>query len=281
MHCCVVVAMLGEAFIRVFRYSKEDCDCDSTKAQERPPHPAPNIVLNQGSMLGNMDGLVQSGPRATTRPSDALTIPNSHSDDYGDLELYRSWCCTTFCKDYPDLQLRGDHVGNRSSMSLRLESEVFQGPLLQSQDLGELESLEPTGPVEPGVQVESQTLQDESNLVIDSSIITLNREPLSNSMLNGYLESKLLEVYRQHMQDSLARGSSPLVQTPPQGLVPEPVKQLSQYLCQDHGLDSSTAQSIVIHYLSTCTVASSNFSSPDLRISNLRIPNPEPRKKPT
>ncbi|KAK6317002.1 hypothetical protein J4Q44_G00124020 [Coregonus suidteri] len=268
--------MLGEAFIRVFRYREEDCDPHSTKAQERPPHPAPNNILTPGSMSGNMEGLVQSGPRVTTRLSDALTIPNSHSDDYGDLELYRSWCCTTFCKDYPDLQLRGDHVGNRSSESPRLEKEVFEGPLLQSQDLGEMEALEPTGPVEPGVQVESQPLQDEGYLVMDSSIITLNREPLSNSMLNGYLESKLLEVYRQHMQDSLARGSSPLAQTPPQGRLPAPVMQLSLHLCQDHGLDSSTAQSIVIHYLSTCTVASSHFSSPNLRISNA-----EPRRKAT
>ncbi|XP_012989912.2 protein CXorf21 homolog [Esox lucius] len=262
--------MLGEAFIRVLRYRQEDCKPQSTKAQERPPHPAPNIILNPGSMPGKVEGLWQSGPRATTTPSNALTIPNSHSDDYGDLELYRSWCCTTFCKDYPDLQLRGDHVGNRSSESPRLASDVFEGPLLQSKDLGDLDSLEPAGPVEPGVQMVSLPLQDEGYLVMDS-ITTLNREPLSNSMLNGYLESKLLEVYRQHMQDSLARGSSPLVQTPPQGLMPAPVKLLSQHLCQDHGFDSSTAQSIVLHYLSTCTVASSHFSSPELRISNPQL----------
>ncbi|KAL0994236.1 hypothetical protein UPYG_G00119670 [Umbra pygmaea] len=253
--------MLGEAFISVLRYREEDCDSWSKKAHKGTLRAATNIT--PVSMSGDMEG--QSSPRAA-RPSDALTIPNSHYEDYGDLELYRSWCCTTFCKDYPDLQLHGGHVGNRSSESLRLDSHLYEGPLLQSKDLGELETL---GPVDPGVQVESQPLQDKGYQVMDSSIITLNREPLSNSMLNGYLESKLLEVYRQHMQDNLARGSSPLVQTPPQGLLPAPVKLLSQQLCQDHGLDSSTAQSIVIHYLSTCTAASSHFSSPDLRISNL------------
>uniref|UniRef100_A0AAY5K447 Uncharacterized protein n=1 Tax=Esox lucius TaxID=8010 RepID=A0AAY5K447_ESOLU len=243
--------MLGEAFIRVLRYRQEDCKPQSTKAQERPPHPAPNIILNPGSM------------------------PGKHFEYVSNIacHLYRSWCCTTFCKDYPDLQLRGDHVGNRSSESPRLASDVFEGPLLQSKDLGDLDSLEPAGPVEPGVQMVSLPLQDEGYLVMDS-ITTLNREPLSNSMLNGYLESKLLEVYRQHMQDSLARGSSPLVQTPPQGLMPAPVKLLSQHLCQDHGFDSSTAQSIVLHYLSTCTVASSHFSSPELRISNPQVPMP-------
>ncbi|KAJ7995922.1 hypothetical protein DPEC_G00231730 [Dallia pectoralis] len=264
--------MLGETFIRV-RYRQEDCNVCSTKAQERSQHPSSTAktILTQSQKSGNVEGHWQSGPGATAKTSNALTIPNSHSDDYGDLELYRSWCCTTFCKDYPDLQLRGDRVGDRSSESPRLNSDTFEGPLFQSKDLGELDALEPTGPVELGKQMQSQPLQDDGYMAMDSSITTLNGEPLSNSMLNGYLESKLLEVYRQHMQDSLARGSSPLVQTPPQGLVPAPVKLLSQHLCQDLGFDSSTAQSIVLHYLSTCTVASSHFSSPELRISN---PNP-------
>ncbi|XP_046876627.1 TLR adapter interacting with SLC15A4 on the lysosome isoform X2 [Hypomesus transpacificus] len=164
--------------------------------------------------------------------------------------------------DYPDVQLRGDHVGDWSLLSLPKQSSIFQGHLLQPQYLDET-----LGPVEPGLRAESmQPLHDEGYLVMDGSI-SLNREPLSNSMLNSYLESKLIEVYRQHMQDSLARCSSPLSLTPPQGLVPPAAQHLSQHLCQDYGVDSSTAYSIAVHYLSTCTVTSSHFSSPDLRIS--------------
>ena len=165
--------------------------------------------------IANSEVCVQSVPGVTTLTNEALPIPKSQNNNQ-DLQLYRSCFCTSFCKDYPDVQLRGDHVGDWSLLSLPKQSSIFQGHLLQPQYLDET-----LGPVEPGLRAESmQPLHDEGYLVMDGSI-SLNREPLSNSMLNSYLESKLIEVYRQHMQDSLARCSSPLSLTPPQGLVPQ------------------------------------------------------------
>ncbi|XP_034037541.1 uncharacterized protein si:dkey-237j10.2 [Thalassophryne amazonica] len=96
-------------------------------------------------------------------------------------------------------------------------------------------------------------------------------EPMSNSMLNGFLEKQLEEVYMQHLTDNLARcnsqGNSLL-----HGLVPPP-----QTSCQCKGPDSLEAGLYGAHReemnnksyfgtqnLGTC---SSNFSTPVLRIS--------------
>ncbi|XP_067112698.1 TLR adapter interacting with SLC15A4 on the lysosome-like [Osmerus mordax] len=253
--------MLGEDFIRGLRYREGDLMSQNVKVRGSPACPIPPIKVIHEIMTANSEVCVQSVPGVTTRTIEALPIPKSQKQKNDqDLELYRSCFCTSFCKDYPDVQLRGDHVGDWSLLSLPKQARQVLGREPQYLD-------KTLGPVEPGLRAESmQPLHDEGYLVMDGSI-SLNREPLSNSMLNSYLESKLVEVYRQHMQDSLARCSSSLSLTPPQGLVPPAAQHLSQYLCQDYGLDSITAYSIAVHYLSTCTVTSSHFSSPDLRIS--------------
>lgn len=208
-----------------------------------------------------------------------ITVPNSASnaisrgsmDEYWDLELYRSWCCPSLCKNYPDLQLGGDQLGDRSSRSPQwLVAPSDDGPLLFSKDLGEMEGLqepEAAGNTAPwlGKQVQHN---DDVYMVMETSIQGLDsiksQERLSNSMLNGYLETKLLEVYRQHMQDSLARGRTSV--SP--GLVPamvqgRPAVTRGQWMAQEERPASGS-----FHYLSTCSQpTSSHFSSPELRIS--------------
>lgn len=208
-----------------------------------------------------------------------ITVPNSASnaiskgslEEYWDLELYRSWCCPSLCKNYPDLQLGGDQLGDRSSRSPQWPvAPSDEGPLLFSQDLGEMEGLqEPVeaGNTEPwlGKQVQHD---DDGYMVMETSIQGLgsikSQERLSNSMLNGYLETKLLEVYRQHMQDSLARGSTSVSPGLVPAMVPgSPTVLSGQWMAQEERPASGS-----IHYLSTCSQpSSSHFSSPELRIS--------------
>ncbi|KAG9341678.1 hypothetical protein JZ751_018742 [Albula glossodonta] len=278
--------MLGEGFITLLTYREDMKDpAPARRSQGRDsPHRDPikettlystslRLIKGKEEAPGMEQGLEQ--PRLP-QPSSSILIPNLEPDQYLGLELYRSWCCTSFCKDYPDLQLRGDPMGDRDSGSPGLDYEIGGGPLLQSEDLGELGTLQ-SGPTHPGLQVICEPSQDEGYLVMDTSITLDKRKPLSNSMLNGYLESKLLDLYRQHLQDSLARCGFPSV--PPTVVLPS-VDQLSQQLSLEQGLEASVARDVVTNYLSSLrtgagvSAVSSHFSSPVLRISN-----PDQRKK--
>lgn len=205
------------------------------------------------------------------------TLPEGTSvDEYWGLELYRSWCCPSVCKDYPDMQLRGDQLGDRSSQSPHwvAPSDDWH-PLLCSQDLGDMEAL--PGPEAPGDPLpwlgNLPHHHDDRYMEMDTSLQALGSmrglDRLSNSMLNGYLETKLLEVYRQHLQDSLARSGGEAVS--PGMVVPavmpgSPAATPSgvQWVSQEQRPEGS------IHYLSTCGLRSnSHFSSPELRISDI------------
>lgn len=110
-------------------------------------------------------------------------------------------------------------------------------------------------------------IPDDGYLVMDSSIM-LNGEPPTNSMLNGYLDKKLQEVYSQYLQERLACPES----SPGCSLLPPfhqtSLLQLSQPLSMDSSLEPETRQS----QGAISQRASSNFSSPVLRISNAKEP---------
>lgn len=104
---------------------------------------------------------------------------------------------------------------------------------------------------------------DDGYLVMDSSIM-LNGEPPTNSMLNGYLDKKLQEVYSQYLQERLTcLGSSPGCSLLPP-FHQTSLIQLSQPLNMDSSLEPETRQC----QGAVSQRASSNFSSPVLRISN-------------
>ncbi|XP_066571416.1 TLR adapter interacting with SLC15A4 on the lysosome [Amia ocellicauda] len=288
--------MLAEAFIRVKAYQE---GCYGTATVTVHPHAHSHHRQSSRRELWKEDStFIELGEemqeetkpaRGSRQPalpqsSEARPIQGREPQEHMGLELYRSWGCTSICKDYPDLQIGGDHIGDRSSAHsglyvAQMDSKTHLGPVLQSGDLDlGLEALQP-GPqlqgwgeqgkagrlCEAGGLGESGS--DDGYLVMDSSI-SLHREPLSNSMLNSYLENKLLEVYKQYLQDSLVKCGSPS-RALPTSFIQDNVQQLSQQLSQEQGLDVPRARSIVINYLSglhgSC---GSHFSSPVLRISN-------------
>lgn len=203
-----------------------------------------------------LEGTGRPGPHLTLLPSMALPIPSSSAEDLWDLEHYSSLYCPSFYKAYPDLQLAGGTVGPLNP------TPTCQGPLLNSEDLCSLEAS-----MEPGKLVEDHSQADEGYLVIDS-MRSLERP--TNSMLNGFLEKQLMEVYRQHMQDSLARcGPSSLSAS----VVPGICSNLSRNAtAHSNELHSSQSQSS-IRYLSTCSAPpTSHFSTPLLRISYQQDP---------
>lgn len=179
------------------------------------------------------------------------------------LELYSSLYCQSFYKDYPDLQLAGGTVGPLNP------TPQSHSPLLNSEDLGSMEAS-----MEFGKLVEDHNETDEGYLVIDSMRSLGKEQRLTNSMLNGFLETQLMEVYRQHMQDNLARCGSSLLSA---SVVPGICDQLSvpdrNRTAQRNQLHSSQSQSSV-RYLSTCSAPpTSHFSTPVLRISNPQEPD--------
>lgn len=102
-------------------------------------------------------------------------------------------------------------------------------------------------------------IPDDGYLVMDSSI-TLNGEQATDSMLNGYLDRKLQEVYSQYMQERLAcPGSSPASSLLP-SFQPTSIVQISSPLTGDPTLEPEPRPSQ--------GGVSSHFSSPVLRISN-------------
>ncbi|XP_030648160.1 uncharacterized protein CXorf21 homolog [Chanos chanos] len=274
--------MLGEAFLQLLPYRRDNTETTAHQDGHSPAGPDPGAWarvdprtpgspltpravtgVSMGSWweVGRQEAREQPGPRLTSAPSSALNIPSGLSDNYGGLELYRSWCCPTLCRDYPDLQLAGDQLGDRSSQSPRWESPRADGPLLQSEDLGFMETLS-----EPHQQNDPPAQQDKGYMEMENSMGGWER--LSSSMLNGYLETKLLEVYCQHMQDSLARCSSSLGAAVMPTLVPARLEVPDgQADTQEECLDSTSTQNSV-RYLSTCSApVTSHFSSPELRIS--------------
>ncbi|MCI4379824.1 hypothetical protein PGIGA_G00232900 [Pangasianodon gigas] len=117
------------------------------------------------------------------------------------------------------------------------------------------------------VPLKQDDIPDDGYLVMDSSIM-LNGEPPTNSMLNGYLDKKLQEVYSQYLQERLAcPGSSPGCSLLP-SFHQTSLVQLSQPLNLDSILEPETKQS----QGAVSQRASSNFSSPVLRISNAEEP---------
>ncbi|XP_076847167.1 uncharacterized protein LOC143492646 [Brachyhypopomus gauderio] len=290
--------MLGEAFLHVLKHRQEHADpvelsspshtfphthslthAPSHTPSHTPSHAAAHAanitplssrsalvpravrVENSGKAC-RPEGLEQPGTRLISVPSMALTIPSCIVEDHMGLQLYQSWC-PSFCKAYPDLQLAGGTLGPYPPLSPQCLS-----PLLLSQDMGSLEALE-----EPGQRVEAEPKPDEVYLEVEGMQSPGWEQRLTSSMLNGYLETQLLEVYRQHMQDSLARGSSlssgavpPLV--PTNSSMPD-----GQAGPQGDGQESGSAHNSV-RYLSTCSApCTSHFSSPVLRISYPQEPN--------
>ncbi|KAL7834256.1 hypothetical protein SRHO_G00285030 [Serrasalmus rhombeus] len=266
--------MLGEALLHVLNYTQEGPERTACRDQHThlqatsPPETAMTQLTSRSPLIPRAlraEGREKLGHRLTSTPSMALSIPTCSVETHWEMENYISGCCPSICKDYPDLQLAGDtlRVPHHTHNPAHLISQSH-GPLLQSQDLGSLEAFDETGQ-----EVDCPAKPDEGYLVIESIRGPGSEPRLTNSMINGYLETQLMEVYRQYMQDSLARcASSSLTASVVPGLVPANLsKSHGHKTIQEDGLNSSSSQDSV-RYLSTCSAPpTSHFSSPVLRIS--------------
>ncbi|KAG7314376.1 hypothetical protein KOW79_021679 [Hemibagrus wyckioides] len=260
--------MLGEAFLHVLNYTEETLEhiglskpdmLSRAISRSVPPseaaatHPSSRSARTPRPLRANQpEGPEKPGPRLTSLPSTAVPIPSSSVEDHWGLKAMH---CPSIYKAYPDLQLAGDTVGPLNP------TPQSHSPLLNSEDLASLEAS-----MECRELVEDHGERGEAYLVMDSMRSLGKEQRLTNSMLNGFLETQLMEVYRQHMQDSLARCGLTSLST---NVVPGICSHLSvpdrNTSAQGNELRSSQSS---IRYLSTCSAPpTSHFSTPVLRIS--------------
>ncbi|XP_034549019.1 protein CXorf21 [Notolabrus celidotus] len=192
--------------------------------------------------------------------------------------------CQSFCQNYSDLHIGGDHVlplsANDGDPRVGNDAQAV-GPFLQSCDvLPAVEESPPgktpqTGLLHP-LRGGSNRWRQGSNR--DRSFMFHGREgPFSNSLLNHYLEQKILDLYQQYMMENMARekpgsGSETGPVCPLLGseLVLTSLDQITLQLSREGNLEAGLAKDMVLSCLLRVAgdMQSSEISTPFLQISN-------------
>ncbi|XP_062040481.1 TLR adapter interacting with SLC15A4 on the lysosome-like [Lepus europaeus] len=230
-------------------------------------------LTEQSNDTSHVDEITTTMCKGTPLPGNvsiALPIPKREQHDEGQLDLYRSWSCTRICQNYPDLQIGGDHVGNMYDSGCFVEhthDDVFNGPVLLSVDipLGHSPITEPLEKLPASKLLNGDEIREKS--------ILFHKQPLSNSMLNSYMEKKVDELYKQFLEENLTRCRS-ITNLMASNLLMNNVNQISLQISQEQNIEASKAREALLHSLARCNLRntsdrnSSEFSTPNLQISN-------------
>ncbi|KAL1766755.1 hypothetical protein HispidOSU_021299 [Sigmodon hispidus] len=228
---------------------------DKNTTQMKSVHELPVAICKSTQLPGNV--------------SIALPIPRRGHDET-QLDLYRSWSCTSICQNYPDLQIGGDHVRNMYDSGCFVEhahDDVCNGPLLLSVDipLGHSPKTEPLEKTSTSKLLNGDEVREKSML--------LHKQPLSNSMLNSYMEKKVEELYKQFLEENLARCIS-ITNLMASNMLMNNVNQISLQISQEHNIEASKAREALLHSLALYNLRnashrnSTELSTPNLQISN-------------
>ncbi|XP_006002453.2 TLR adapter interacting with SLC15A4 on the lysosome-like [Latimeria chalumnae] len=210
-------------------------------------------------------------PRAsilTKQTSDAVPVPRSYQHIEPHLDLYTSWSCKNIYWNYPDLHIGGDHVGDIDTSDVlyvtERELQNCDGPILHSVDM------------DPASSPPRSCLENHQAAVVANAEevpekgFPLPKQPLSNSILNNYMEEKIIELYKQYLEDSLSRNASP-TQILTSSFVLHNVHQLSLHISQEQNMETTRAKEMVLNCLfSVVSGNSSEFSTPNLQISHIK-----------
>lgn len=296
--------MLGEAFLTEFLYKEEKhakfhkplrCKKTSNDEKENWENKILNIQDNSPPLLkmGNQEKVIEGSLteeddntsqmksvdelpvakfKSTLLPGNvsiALPIPKRGHDDT-QLDLYRSWSCTSICQNYPDLQIGGDHVRNMYDSGCFVEhahDDVCNGPLLLSVDIsmGHSPKTEPLENTSTSKLLNGDEIREKSML--------LHKQPLSNSMLNSYMEKKVDELYKQFLEENLTRCLS-ITNLMASNILMNNVNQISLQISQEQNIEASKAREALLHSLALYNLRnashrnSTELSTPNLQISN-------------
>lgn len=188
--------------------------------------------------------------------------------------------CQSICQNYSDLHIGGDQVLPLSANDgeLRLCTDALPaGPFLQSCDV--LPAVEDSLPAQTSQGGIIHPLRGGSNRwrlgsTRDRSFLFQGREgPFSNSLLNNYLEQKLLDLYQQYMMENMAREGAPGSDSCPllgSELILTSLDQITLQLSREGNLEAGLAKDMVLSCLLRVAgdMQSSEISTPFLQISN-------------
>ncbi|XP_068268135.1 TLR adapter interacting with SLC15A4 on the lysosome-like [Nyctibius grandis] len=201
--------------------------------------------------------------------SPALHIPG-REQNMEQMDLYRSWSCNSIYQNYPDLHIGGDRVGDHTCDSGcvldHVCDELPDGPVLLSVDI-------PLGQSPPCEHPEKPSTKSLSGDEAGERSLLLREEPLSNSMLNKYMETKVAELYKQFFEENLTRCGS-VTNLLTCSWIRNNLNQISFQISQEQNIETSKAREVLLHSLAlfslrhTANRNSSEFSTPDLQISN-------------
>ncbi|KAM5181512.1 TLR adapter interacting with SLC15A4 on the lysosome [Mantella aurantiaca] len=180
--------------------------------------------------------------------------------------------CKDICRDYNDLHVAGDQVMAINSVmtdfTCETSYEFGEGPFLQSSQIpSAMDSLcVATDNMQRKLSNRNPSGWKEGSIK-DKSIMN-QEQPLSNSILNEYLERKVIELYKQYMMDMSSSASPTHIMA--SELIMNNVQQISMQLSREQNMETNKAKDMVISYLlRLASEKQSNFiSTPDLQISS-------------
>ncbi|XP_077584733.1 TLR adapter interacting with SLC15A4 on the lysosome [Stigmatopora nigra] len=186
--------------------------------------------------------------------------------------------CRSICKNYSDLHIGGDQVLPLSANfehQIHVEVQAPPGPFLQLCDVpppGEEDSL-PRRSAQIGLLLPfrggSNHWRNGSGR--DRSFFLQGRDgPFTNSLLNNYLEQKLLDLYQQYMMEKMARNSGSVCPLLASEMVMTSLDQITLQLSREGNLDAGVAKGMLLSCLMRVAgeVESSEISTPVLQISS-------------
>ncbi|EHH30881.1 hypothetical protein EGK_20687 [Macaca mulatta] len=203
----------------------------------------------------------------------ALPISKREQHDQRQPDLCRSWLRMSICHNYPDLQIGGDDMKNICDSDCFMEhthNDVFNGPLLFSvgMPLGHSPVIGPLETLPTSTLLNGDESQEKSML--------FQKQPLSNSMLNTYMERKVDELYKQLLEENLTRCHS-ITNLMASNLLMNTVNYTSLQISQEQNVELWKDQEAILHSLPLCNLCnsshgkSSEFSTPNLQISNQTV----------
>lgn len=187
--------------------------------------------------------------------------------------------CQSICQNYSDLHIGGDQVLPLSANNGKLRPATDAqppGPFLKSWDVHPAVEDSLPGQGQGGLltQLRRGSNQWRQGSGRDMSVLFQDLEgPFSNSLLNRYLEQKLLDLYQQYTMENMARGDSdhgPVCPLMGSEVVLTSLDQITMKLSREGNLEASVTKDIVLSCLRkvACDLQSSVISTPLLQISD-------------
>ncbi|XP_069473038.1 TLR adapter interacting with SLC15A4 on the lysosome [Ambystoma mexicanum] len=217
------------------------------------------------------------GPQESNRSSLLESQTSPAVEFSGDSNLNRDMylvppSCKSLYINYNDLHIAGDQVMPMDSVmtdfSCDSSFQFCEGPFLESSQIpptAESVAAHAPEPLLKHLRGDSAFWRGGSGR--DRSLMK-HPQPLSNAVLNEYLEQKVVDLYQQCLMDRMDNGAAP-DQLMASELIMSSVERISMQISREQDMDSAKAKDMVISCLLRLASGrtSAEISTPNLQIS--------------